>query len=244
MRRYAKGRTTSNLRFVWTFGSFSGHFRPFHLHNGITPLSTRSPRHLPDDELIRIARDGDNVAFTELVRRYEDTVYRFSYRVCRDSNKAAENLQDTFVNVFRKLGTFDGKSKFSTWLYTIVTNNCLMKHRKRKGELLEESLEAYDDPPHPHEHLRRIHPLATQDTPADVVMTKELRDVLDQAIGRLPDDYRVVFVMRDIEGQSNEDTARALGLSVEATKSRLRRARAFLRGQLEPYLQTPEGMRS
>jgi len=203
-------------------------------------LTTRPPRHLPDDELIRVARDGDNVAFTELVRRYEDTVYRFSYRVCRDSNKAAENLQDTFVNVFRKLGTFDGKSKFSTWLYTIVTNNCLMKHRKRKGELLEESLEAYDHPPHPHEHRHVPEALRTEDTPADVVITRELREILDRSINRLPNDYRVVFVMRDIEGQSNEETARALGLSVEATKSRLRRARAFLREQLEPYLQTPE----
>jgi len=145
------------------------------------------------------------------------------------------------VNVFRKLGTFDGKSKFSTWLYTIVTNNCLMKHRKRKGELLEESLEAFDHPPHPHEHHHTRHALSTHETPADVVITKELRETLDRAISRLPNDYRVVFVMRDIEGQSNEETAQALGLSVEATKSRLRRARAFLREQLEPYLQTPEG---
>ena len=83
-----------------------------------------------------------------------------------------------------------------------------------------------------------------QDTPADVVMTKELREVLDGAIGRLPTDYRVVFVMRDIEGESNEETARALGLSVEATKSRLRRARAFLREQLEPYMETHGSARS
>lgn len=205
-------------------------------------MSTRSPRHLPDDELIRIARDGNNIAFTELVRRYEDTVYRFSFRVCRDSNKAAENLQDTFVNVFRKLNTFDGKSKFSTWLYTIVANNCLMKHRKRKGQMLEESLEAFDHPPHPHEHRGHTQEPSTQDTPAEIVMTKELREVLDRAINRLPGDYRIVFVMRDIEGHSNEETAKALGLSIEATKSRLRRARAFLREQIHPYLHAHEGI--
>jgi RNA polymerase sigma-70 factor, ECF subfamily len=205
-------------------------------------LSTRTARHLPDDDLIRFARNGDNAAFTELVRRYEDTVFRFSYRVCRDSNKAAENLQDTFVNVFRKLNTFDGKSKFSTWLYTIVTNNCLMKHRKRKGELLEDSLEIFDHPPQPHQHHRQAQPLAIADTPADMVMTKELRDALDRAINRLPQDYRVVFVMRDIEGESNEDTAKALGLSVEATKSRLRRARAFLRKELEPFVRSDGGL--
>jgi RNA polymerase sigma-70 factor, ECF subfamily len=207
-------------------------------------LSTRSPRHLPDDELIRVARGGNNAAFTELVRRYEETVYRFSYKICRDSDKAAETLQDTFVNVFRKLDTFDGKSKFSTWLYTIVTNNCLMKHRKRKRDTLEESLEAYDHPPAHHEHTRRIQPIQMMETPSDLILTKELRETLDRAITSLPEDYRVVFVMRDIEGQSNEETARALGLSVEATKSRLRRARAFLRQQLEPYVQTPARMAS
>jgi RNA polymerase sigma-70 factor (ECF subfamily) len=202
-------------------------------------LSTRSPRNLPDDELIRVARNGDNAAFTELVRRYEDTVYRFSYKICRDADKAAETLQDTFVNVFRKLQTFDGRSKFSTWLYTIVTNNCLMKRRKRKGELLEESLEAYDHPQHPQAGGHPPQPLRMHETPADLMIDKELREALDLAILRLPEDYRVVFVMRDIEGQSNEETARALDISVEATKSRLRRARAFLREQLEPYVGSP-----
>jgi RNA polymerase sigma-70 factor, ECF subfamily len=202
-------------------------------------LSTRSPRNLPDDELIRVAQGGNAAAFTELVRRYEDTVYRFSYKICRDSEKAAETLQDTFVNVFRKLGTFDGKSKFSTWLYAIVTNNCLMKHRKRKRDEMMESLEAFDHAPqHQDDHSHPAAQFQTLETPVDIVMTRELRDMLDRAITRLPEDYRVVFVMRDIEGQSNEETARALGLSVEATKSRLRRARAFLRGQLAPYVQT------
>lgn len=202
-------------------------------------MSTRSPRNLPDDELIRVARNGDNAAFTELVRRYEDTVYRFSYKICRDADKAAETLQDTFVNVFRKLQTFDGRSKFSTWLYTIVTNNCLMKRRKRKGELLEESLEAYDHPQHPQAGGHPPQPLRMHETPADLMIDKELREALDLAILRLPEDYRVVFVMRDIEGQSNQETARALDISVEATKSRLRRARAFLREQLEPYVGSP-----
>ena len=147
-------------------------------------------------------------------------------------------MQDTFVNVFRKLGSFDGKSKFSTWLYTIVTNNCLMKRRKRKGELLEESLEAYDNPSrHIHDSAQRRDPARLEETPADIVIGKELRHVLDTAITRLPQDYRVVFVMRDIEGQSTDETARALGLTLEATKSRLRRARAFLRDELAPYVQ-------
>ncbi|MGA9119003.1 MAG: sigma factor, partial [Bacteroidota bacterium] len=72
---------------------------------------------LPEDLLIQSAARGDHAAFTELVKRYEETIYRFSLKLCRDPSKAEEVLQDTFINVFRKLRTFDGKSKFSTWLY-------------------------------------------------------------------------------------------------------------------------------
>ncbi|HSQ74739.1 MAG TPA: sigma-70 family RNA polymerase sigma factor [Bacteroidota bacterium] len=199
-------------------------------------MNKRIPRHLPDEALIAQAKSGDNLAFTELVRRYEETVYRFSYKICRDKEKASETLQDTFVNVFRKLKSFDGKSKFSTWLYTIVTNNCLMKHRKRKSDELEESLEAYDHA-HPTDGApRRPELVSSEHSPADIVIGKELRDLLETAMLRLPEDYRVVFVMRDIEGRSSEETAGVLGLSNEATKSRLRRARAFLRDQLHPYI--------
>jgi RNA polymerase sigma-70 factor, ECF subfamily len=145
-------------------------------------------------------------------------------------------LQDTFINVFRKLKTFDGKSKFSTWLYTIVTNNCLMKRRKRKSDLLEESLETYDSSPGHPGGPPRPQPAQTAETPADVVIGRELKNVLEEAMLKLPEDYRVVFHMRDVEGRSTEETAGVLGLSVEATKSRLRRARAFLRDQLQPYM--------
>jgi RNA polymerase sigma-70 factor, ECF subfamily len=195
-----------------------------------------SLRDKPEPELIQLAKGGDGNAFTELVRRYEETVFKFSYKVCRDREKAEETLQDTFINVFRKLGSFDGKSKFSTWLYTVVTNNCLMKRRKSKRSELEESLESYDHPPgDARQHGRHLEIARWNETPADVLMNKELQTLLEQTILRLPEDYRMVFVMRDIEEKTNEETARILGLSVEATKSRLRRARAFLRAQLDPY---------
>jgi RNA polymerase sigma-70 factor, ECF subfamily len=198
-------------------------------------------RTLGEDDLIRLAQDGDTNAFSELVRRYEDTVFKFSYKVCREREKAEETLQDTFINVYRKLTSFDGKSKFSTWLYTIVTNNCLMKRRRQKRYELEESLESYDHMPvgdngKPARDIARW-----EETPADIVLGKELQEVLNAAILKLSQDYRVVFVMRDIEGKSNEETAQILGLSVEATKSRLRRARAFLRDQLHPYMAATEG---
>jgi len=160
-------------------------------------------------------------------------VYRFSFKLCRNKEEAQEALQDTFINVYRNLGSFDGRSKLSTWLYRIVTNNCLMKRRRRK---IDDLLESYEDPPLTADGKLR-HPVARwEETPADILMKKEFQGLLDQALMKLPVDYRVVFVLRDVEGNSTEETAKILGLSLEATKSRLRRARAFLREQLDPYL--------
>ncbi len=190
-----------------------------------------------DSQLISAAKKGDTAAFTRLVKRYEDVVYRFAFKVCRDREKAEETLQDTFINVYRKLASFDGKSKFSTWLYSIVTNNCRMKHRRRKLQEIEESLEALDEPPVTHAGGRKGQQIARWDqTPEDALLDKEFRSLLDEAIRKLPVDYRAVFVMRDLEGTSTEETARALGISIEAAKSRLRRARAFLRDRLDPYM--------
>lgn len=190
-----------------------------------------------DQQLIGAARAGNRQAFTALVKRYEETVYRFSFKMCRDPEKAREILQDTFISVYRKLGSFDGKSKFSTWLYTIVANNCLMRQRRRKIQELEDPLELYDDPPE-----RGRAPIAhREETPADILLSKELRAALETAVRRLPVEYRAVFVLRDVEGKTTEETARMLKLSIEATKSRLRRARAFLRDRLHPYLTMREG---
>jgi RNA polymerase sigma-70 factor (ECF subfamily) len=198
-------------------------------------LRTPGLDHQTDAQLIRASKEGDRAAFTALVRRYEETVYRFAFKVCRDRDKADETLQDTFITVFRKLSSFDGKSKFSTWLYAVVSNHCLMKRRKRKLQELEDPLEAYDEPPAGSEGKQKGPVARWDETPADIAHNRQLQDALDQAIRRLPVEYRTVFVLRDVEGNSNEETARILKISVEAAKSRLRRARAFLRDQLQPY---------
>jgi len=191
-----------------------------------------------DDQLIQEIKKGDKAAFAALVKRYEETVYRFSYKVCRDREKAEEALQDTFINVYRKLDTFDRKSKFSTWLYSIVTNNCLMKRRRRKMDELLESL----DEPRMHDDGSFVERIASwEETPADIVMRKEFQGLMDKAILELPSDYRLVFVLRDLEGKNTEETAEILKISVEAAKSRLRRARAFLRGRLSPYMSNHSG---
>ncbi|KAB2921647.1 MAG: sigma-70 family RNA polymerase sigma factor [Bacteroidetes bacterium] len=186
-----------------------------------------------DAALIARIKKGDERAFTLLVRRYEQTVWGFAYKLCRDKEKAEESFQDTFVNVYRKLGQFDGRSKFSTWLYTIVANNCLMKRRRRK---LEDLLESYDEAPDTDDPSVHDQLASWDDTPAERLLQGELKETLDEAIRKLPDDYRIVFVLRDLEQRTAEETAAITGLSVPAVKSRLRRSRIFLREQLHGFM--------
>jgi RNA polymerase sigma-70 factor, ECF subfamily len=193
--------------------------------------------HLSDEELIKRSKKGDERAFTQLVRRYESLVYSFAFKVCRDEQKASETWQDTFINVFRKLHQFDGRSKFTTWLYSIVTNSCRMKRRQRKLDKASISIESPRESDDDSDHEPSVQTIPSwKDTPLDSVMDKELRTLLDDAIQQLPYDYRVVFVLRDVEGMSAEETGKILKLSVPAVKSRLRRARVFLREQLNSYM--------
>jgi len=186
--------------------------------------------------LLDKARKGDKGAIQEVLRANENLVFGFAFKVCRDKEYAKETLQDTFINVFRKLDQFDGRSKFSTWLYSIVAKNCLMK--RRRGKLEKASLPITEPMMPDHSHAdgeQRILP-AWKSTPLDEVMSSELRHIMDAAIQKLPVDYRLVFILRDIEGKSAMETAKIMDLNVPAVKSRLRRARVFLREQLQGYM--------
>lgn len=192
-----------------------------------------------DQDLVQKAKHGDRQAFTEIVRRNEQMVYSFAFKVCRNREYAEETYQDTFVNVFQKLKQFDGKSKFSTWLYSIVSNCCLMKRRKRKlekesvpiSELIDENSGGHGESVH-----RRLSSPRLATTPIDDAMSSELRHLLDTSIQKMPVEYRLVFILRDIEDKSAAETAKILNLSIPAVKSRLRRARIFLRDQLQDYM--------
>ena len=194
-----------------------------------------------ESELVNKAQKGDQRAFSLLVKKYESTVYSFAYKVCRNEEKAAETLQDTFVNVYRKLDQFDGKAKFSTWLYQIVTNNCLMKRRRNRIERSSVSIESPESPQEDSTLQGDGTPLqallSVKHTPQDEVVNTELREILDNAILKLPMEQRLVFILRDVEGHSSEEAAKILKVSVAAVKSRLRRARVFLREQLQEYME-------
>ncbi|NCQ19675.1 MAG: RNA polymerase subunit sigma-70 [Ignavibacteria bacterium CG_4_8_14_3_um_filter_37_9] len=183
-----------------------------------------------EEQLIASAKNGDKKALAELVKKYEQTVYSFAFKVCRDREKAENMMQETFYSMIKSLHQFDGNSKLSTWLYRIVVNHCLMEARKssRYTFVEQETDESLFDEKY----------IADWSTlPIKNLETKELRNILDAAIEKLQPEYRVVFTLRDVEEYSTEETAKMLELSVPAVKSRLHRARSFLRNEITKAFQ-------
>lgn len=180
---------------------------------------------MEENELIEKAKSGDRKALSELVKKYEQTVYNFAFKFCRNKEKAENTMQETFVSMVKSLNQFGGKSKLSTWLYTVVSNHCLMQARSEKKHIHSsiDDEETYIDEKE----------ISDWDvTPDRVTENSELKEVLDEAILKLQDDYRIVFLLRDVEGFSTEETGNMMGLSIPAVKSRLHRARAFLRNEI------------
>ena len=185
---------------------------------------------MDENLLIAQAKEGDKKALTELIKKYEQTVYNFSFKICRDPEKAENIMQDTFLSMIKSLHQFDGNSKLSTWIYRIVANHCLMAARK----LRDKQFVSIDD----EESLYEEQHLADWSSiPSNIAENEELRNILDNSIKKLAPDYRVVFLLRDVEGLSTEETAKITQLSVAAVKSRLHRARAFLRKEINEAVQ-------
>lgn len=138
-------------------------------------------------------------------------------------------MQETFLSMVKNLGQFKGDSKLSTWLYTVVSNHCLMMARSRSKNLYD----SIDDEEFPVDESKLVD---WKVNPEKAAEDKELRLILDEAIEKLSPDYRMVFLLRDVEGLSTEETAEITSLSVPAVKSRLHRARAFLRNELNEKL--------
>jgi len=185
---------------------------------------------LPDAELVTLGQAGDTRAFDELVRRYQDKVYRLSYKILRHEDDASEALQDAFLSAFRGLKNFKAESTFSTWLYRIATNAALMKYRKRReGHVsIEQSQSTNEDA-----EALQLPDWSTQ--PLDELLDAETNEIMAEGINKLPDELRTVFVLRDIQEKSNAEVAEELGLTVAAVKSRLHRARITLRDRLHRY---------
>ncbi len=180
-------------------------------------------------ELIAQAQQGNKKALAELVKLYEQTVYNFSYKICRNKERAENAMQETFLSMVKNIHQFSGQSKLSTWLYRVVANHCLMLARS-EGKYGFTSLEDEDA------LIDEKNIADWRVTPDKVTENNELKELLDKAIQKLPPDYRIVFTLRDVEGFSTEETSKIVELSVPAVKSRLHRARAFLRNELNGRL--------
>ncbi len=190
---------------------------------------------LSDDALICQAKAGGLEAFEALVARYERQVYTLAMRVVRQEQDAQDVTQQTFISALEHLGGFRQEASFATWLFRIATHAALKILRKRKGlntVSLEEVTEAQPDGdglPHP-EFIADW-----KQSPAELVTRHETQRLLDEALARLDDKHRLVFLLRDVEGLSVKETAAALSLSEANVKVRLLRARLQLREQLTRY---------
>ena len=178
-----------------------------------------------ESKLIDLAKGGDRKALAQLVKNYEQTIYNFAFKICRHRDKAENITQETFYSMVKNINQFDNKSKLSTWLYRIVANHCLMLARKEKNRQFV-SIDN-DDSLYDEKYIADYSRLPTKYTE-----NKELKKILDDAISKLLPDYRMIFLLRDVEGLSTEETAEASELSISAVKSRLHRARAFLRNEI------------
>jgi RNA polymerase sigma-70 factor, ECF subfamily len=193
--------------------------------------STSTQAGFNEAPLLERARKGDLTAFTQLIEKYEGKIFRLARHITNSQEDAEDVLQETFLKAYEHLGDFQGNSKFYTWIVRIAVNESLMKLRKRKSDRsvsLDEQIDTGEDV-----IAREI--AVWEDNPEDQYSQTELREILDQAVKSLPPIFRSVFVLRDIEELSSEETAEILNLTVPAVKSRLLRARLKLREKLTRY---------
>lgn len=195
------------------------------------PMAVTSQPGVDETALVAQARDGNTGAFSELVHRYEGKILRLAQHITQNREDAEDVLQETFLKAYEHLDQFQGNSKFYTWIVRIAVNQALMKLRRRKTDKsvsLDDNIDTGEDT-----IVREI--AAWGEDPEQRFSREELGDILDSAIQSLEPPYRSVFVLRDIEELSTEETAEALDLSVPAVKSRLLRARLQLREKLTRY---------
>ena len=189
-----------------------------------------------DEELVNLyTKTGNENAFDEIVSRYANKIYGFALRITRNSSDAEEVFQEVFLTLTKKLDTFRGESKFSSWLYRVTVNASYMYLRSQKKHESNISLENY----YPYDEkgtlMGRVMEKDWSSRPDIIIFSNEALKIIDKSINELPESYRTVFHLRDVEGLSNEEVADILEISIPAVKSRLHRARLFLRDRLSDY---------
>jgi RNA polymerase sigma-70 factor (ECF subfamily) len=187
--------------------------------------------------LVQAAQKGDVGAFEQLIKKYDRNVFRIAQHITQNREDAEDVVQDAFLKAYQKLDQFQGNSKFYTWIVRIAVNEALMKLRKRKSD----KLVSMDEDVETDEGTITREFADWSPNPEQQYNQAELNDILSRTIQGLPASFRTVFVLRDVEGLSTEETAEMLGLSVPAVKSRLLRARLQLRERLSRHFKTKKG---
>jgi RNA polymerase sigma-70 factor, ECF subfamily len=185
---------------------------------------------LSDEELVRSYLDGDNTAFEELVRRYETTIMNMAYRLLGNRSDAGDVCQEVFVLLLRKLGSFRGEAKFSTWLYRVSLNAC-HDHARRLKRHVSLSESPGDDLPEIEQRLADD----GLDSPELSLERAEIQETVQEAIARLPYKFKEVIYLHDINGYNYKEVAEILDISLGTVKSRLNRARTRLARELKEF---------
>jgi len=206
----------------------------FCVMEGSAEIPQNTPTPEEESALLARLRDGDDAAYEELVRSYGARMLAVARRFLRNEDDAQDAVQEAFLSAFKAIGRFEGKSRISTWLHRITVNAALMKIRKRKRKpetSIEDLLPQYLEDGHlanPAVQWPR--------TAEDDLARSETHDIVRAAIGKLPETYRTVLLLRDIEDRDTAETAEALGVTPNAVKIRLHRARQALRELIDPSL--------
>jgi len=210
--------------------------------NEIAPEEPRPDGQPGDRELVERAQQGDPGAFAMLVERHQRQLYRLALRMTGSEADAQEVLQEAFLNAFKKLPEFRGEAQFSSWLYRIAANSALMRLRRKRrapDNLADQPLELSGPRFSAEGYLEPTSSSDWSQRADEKMMSGELGTAINQAVQDLPDDYRTVFLLKDVDGLSNEEIAHALELTVPAVKSRLHRARLALREKLGEFFDAP-----
>jgi RNA polymerase sigma-70 factor (ECF subfamily) len=194
-----------------------------------TATVQRNLQALADETLMRLAAQGDEGAIRLLIRRHNRRLFRVARAVLRDDAEAEDVVQETYVRAFSHLASFRGEARLSTWLTRIALNEALGRARRRRPtvELSDTELR---------EGRVLMFPLAIPTSPESETARSHVRHVLEDAVDALPDPFRVVFILRDVEGMDTEETASQLSIRPETVKTRLHRARRMLRTAIEKRL--------
>ncbi|MFQ5788701.1 MAG: RNA polymerase sigma factor [Thermodesulfobacteriota bacterium] len=201
-----------------------------------TDDNTSDLSHLTDEELVRkYVSEKNQVAYEEIFNRYVDKVYGISLRITRNPSYADEVLQEVFLTLIKKANTFRGEAKFSSWVYRVTVNASFMHLRAEKKYGSNVSLDNYVPYDENGTLMGKIKAKDWSSRPDIIIFSKEALEIIEKSVNELPESFRIVFHLRDIEGLSNEEISKILDLTVPAVKSRLHRARLFLRDRLSDY---------